>query len=53
MAWVTMVNEFKVITQVFLYKYMNDKFAFELKKLDFNLKNAENLSAGQAGWRKP
>ena len=25
-------NEFKIITQVFLYKFMNDKFGFELKK---------------------
>ena len=22
-------NEFKIITQVFLYKFLNDKFAFE------------------------
>jgi type I restriction enzyme M protein len=35
-------NEFKIITQVFLYKFMNDKFAFELKKLDQKLKNADN-----------
>jgi type I restriction enzyme M protein len=35
-------NEFKIITQVFLYKFMNDKFAFELKKLDPKLKNADN-----------
>ncbi len=35
-------NEFKIITQVFLYKFMNDKFAFEVKKLDSNLKDAEN-----------
>lgn len=27
-------NEFKIITQVFLYKFLNDKFAFELKKLE-------------------
>jgi len=27
-------NEFKIITQVFLYKYMNDKFAFEAKKVE-------------------
>ena len=27
-------NEFKIITQVFLYKFMNDKFAYEVKKLD-------------------
>src|SRR5690554_67276 len=35
-------NEFKIITQVFLYKFMNDKFAFEVKKLDPKLKSAEN-----------
>ena len=26
-------NEFKIITQVFLYKYLNDKFTYELKKI--------------------
>ena len=26
-------NEFKIITQVFLYKFLNDKFAFEAKKV--------------------
>ncbi|NJL92119.1 MAG: SAM-dependent DNA methyltransferase [Coleofasciculaceae cyanobacterium SM2_1_6] len=26
-------NEFKIITQVFLYKLMNDKFAFEVKQI--------------------
>jgi len=35
-------NEFKIITQVFLYKFMNDKFAYEVKHLDPKLKNAEN-----------
>ncbi len=35
-------NEFKIITQVFLYKFMNDKFAFEVKKLDEKLKNSDN-----------
>jgi len=35
-------NEFKIITQVFLYKFMNDKFGYEVKKLDPKLKNAEN-----------
>lgn len=35
-------NEFKIITQVFLYKFMNDKFAFEVKKLDSKLMKAEN-----------
>ncbi|MFZ3387882.1 HsdM family class I SAM-dependent methyltransferase [Buttiauxella gaviniae] len=27
-------NEFKIITQSFLYKFLNDKFAFEAKKVD-------------------
>ena len=35
-------NEFKIITQVFLYKFMNDKFAYEVKKIDNKLKNSEN-----------
>ncbi|MGZ8982979.1 MAG: HsdM family class I SAM-dependent methyltransferase [Methylotenera sp.] len=35
-------NEFKIITQVFLYKFLNDKFAFEAKKIDPNLAKAEN-----------
>ena len=36
-------NEFKIITQVFLYKFLNDKFAFEIKKLDKRLAAAENF----------
>lgn len=36
-------NEFKIITQVFLYKFLNDKFIYELKKLKPNLAAAENL----------
>lgn len=35
-------NEFKVITQVFLYKFLNDKYVFELKKLDKRLSDVEN-----------
>ncbi|MES2663049.1 MAG: class I SAM-dependent DNA methyltransferase [Pseudomonadota bacterium] len=34
-------NEFKIITQVFLYKFLNDKFAFEIKKIDPKLAQAE------------
>lgn len=34
-------NEFKIITQVFLYKFLNDKFAFEAKKLDPSIAKAE------------
>ncbi|WP_304235172.1 class I SAM-dependent DNA methyltransferase [Jiulongibacter sediminis] len=32
-------NEFKIITQVFLYKFLNDKFIYEIKKLDPRLDN--------------
>ncbi len=35
-------NEFKIITQSFLYKFLNDKFAFEAKRIDEHLANAEN-----------
>lgn len=35
-------NEFKVITQVFLYKFLNDKYVFEIKKIDKKLAEAEN-----------
>lgn len=35
-------NEFKIITQVFLYKFMNDKFGFEVKELEPKLKKAAN-----------
>ena len=34
-------NEFKIITQAFLYKFLNDKFAFEAKKVDESLASAE------------
>ncbi|QGY40234.1 N-6 DNA methylase [Pseudodesulfovibrio cashew] len=33
-------NEFKIITQVFLYKFLNDKFAFEAKRIDPKLADA-------------
>ena len=34
-------NEYKIITQVFLYKYLNDKFGYEIKKLDERIAKAE------------
>ncbi len=34
-------NEYKIITQVFLYKYMNDKFGYEIKKLDERIAKAK------------
>ena len=35
-------NEFKIITQVFLYKFMNDKFGYEVKLIEPKLKDAES-----------
>jgi len=35
-------NEFKIITQVFLYKFMNDKFGYEVKQIDIKLKNSDS-----------
>lgn len=35
-------NEFKIITQVFLYKFLNDKFAYEAKNIDSRLRDSDN-----------
>lgn len=35
-------NEFKIITQVFLYKFLNDKFAHEVKRIDPSLAKADS-----------
>jgi type I restriction enzyme M protein len=35
-------NEFKIITQVFLYKFLNDKFVHEIKRLEPTLAKADN-----------
>ncbi|UWD35215.1 type I restriction-modification system subunit M [Mycoplasma cottewii] len=38
-------NEYKIITQIFLYKFLNDKFAYDIKKsdlIDDNLKIQNN-----------
>ncbi len=34
-------NEFKIITQTFLYKFLNDKFAYEAKKIDESIAKAD------------
>jgi type I restriction enzyme M protein len=41
-------NEFKIITQVFLYKFLNDKFAFEAKKCRPELAKATSWEAAIA-----
>jgi len=35
-------NEFKIITQVFLYKFMNDKFAYQIKQIDSQLADSKS-----------
>jgi type I restriction enzyme M protein len=35
-------DEYKIITQAFLYKYLNDKFAHEVKQLDPKLAKADD-----------
>jgi type I restriction enzyme M protein len=35
-------NEFKIITQIFLYKFLNDKFAHEVKRIDPSLTKAKS-----------
>ena len=37
-----MVTSFKIITQVFLYKFLNDKFVYEIKKIDAEIAKADN-----------
>ncbi len=34
-------NEYKIITQVFLYKFLNDKFGYEIKKVSNRIQRAE------------
>ncbi|ENE9288660.1 TPA: SAM-dependent DNA methyltransferase [Vibrio cholerae] len=34
-------GEFEIITQVFLYKFLNDKFAYEAKKIDEKIASAK------------
>lgn len=34
-------NEFKIITQIFLYKFLNDKFAYEAKKINPSIAQTE------------
>lgn len=45
-------NEFKIITQVFLYKFLNDKFIYEVKQIDKKLGKADNLLEVLKGYKK-
>ena len=41
-------NEYKIITQVFLYKFLNDKFGYEVKKLSPALADADQWEIAYA-----
>ena len=36
-------NEYKVITEVFLYKFLNDKFFYEARRVNSELQNSSNI----------
>lgn len=38
-------NEYKIITQVFLYKFLNDKFGVEIRKISDILRNSDKWEA--------
>jgi type I restriction enzyme M protein len=43
-------NEYKIITQTFLYKFMNDKFGYEVKQADPKLAQAKNWEQEVSGY---
>ncbi len=43
-------NEFKIITQTFLYKFMNDKFGYEVKKANAKLAKAQSWEQEISGF---
>jgi type I restriction-modification system DNA methylase subunit/GTPase SAR1 family protein len=45
-------NEFKIITQVFLYKFLNDKFLYEVKKLKPELGAINDISTALTKLKK-
>ena len=38
-------SEYKIITEVFLYKFLNDKFLYEVRQVDKKLKDSINIEA--------
>ena len=41
-------NEYKIITQVFLYKFINDKFGYEIKKVSEKLAKEDKWEVAYA-----
>ena len=46
-------NEFKIITQIFLYKFLNDKFAWEAKQIDPALAKAKSWEDALRAYTEP
>lgn len=42
-------NEYKIITQVFLYKFLNDKFGYEIKNAKSEIAKKIN---GEVKWKR-
>ncbi len=45
-------NEFKIITQVFLYKFLHDKFVYEVKLIDKKLQDSSGWEERLASYSK-
>lgn len=45
-------NEYKIITQIFLYKFLCDKFGYEAKQINDNLKNAKKWEVEYANMKE-
>ena len=45
-------NEFKIITQVFLYKFLNDKFLNEVKKIDSEIADSHDVEEALSAFSK-
>lgn len=45
-------NEFKIISQVFLYKFLNDKFRYEVKRIKPELAKAKDFNAQLSAMKK-
>lgn len=41
-------SEYKIITEVFLYKFLNDKFLYEVRGIEESLKDSQNIEADLA-----
>lgn len=41
-------SEYKIITEVFLYKFLNDKFLHDIREVSDDLKNSKNIEADLA-----